>query len=137
MDDGLLNTDPFSSKRSFRRSRLSKHKRTVSYGRITPQYEAMHSVMSVVDATAGGASQHQPSHSGDLSSGFSNEPSNQQVSRIPATPISASFSSIRTSRDEMDSLDSRRDDDTPPSSPDSNASRKGGFLRRLRRLSRS
>ncbi|KAH8178961.1 hypothetical protein LIA77_00480 [Sarocladium implicatum] len=136
MDDGLLNTDPFSHKRSFRRSRLGKHKRTVSYGRITPQYEAMQSVMSVIEATAGGASQHQSANTGDSSSGSVIESSAQQTSRVPATPVSASFSSVRSSREETESFASKRDDDTPPSSPESHSSRKSGFLHRLRRLSR-
>ncbi|KAL2206061.1 hypothetical protein CC79DRAFT_1369495 [Sarocladium strictum] len=138
MEDGLLNTDPFSSKRSFRRSRLNKHKRTVSYGRITPQFEALNSVMSIVDATSGMSRTSSAGTRPDTGNATTpaapatTAEASMQASRVPATPISASYSSPRTSRDETDSFRSKRDDETPPSSPESHTSRKGGFLSRWR-----
>lgn len=139
MDDGLLNTD--TSKRSSRRSRLSKHRRTVSYGRITPQYGNAPSVVSIDDATSG-AGNGSPSDGTRPSTGNPSSPNAvaapmTQPPRVPATPISASFSSPRTSREETDSFRSRRDDETPPSSPESHSSRKSGFLSRWRRSGRS
>jgi hypothetical protein len=147
MDDDLLNADPFSHKRSFRRSRLSKHKRTVSYGKITPQFEALQSVMSIVDATAGvsrtssgtitrpGTGTISPPAATAAAPAHPTAPSTNS-SRVPETPLSASFSSPRTSREETDSFRSKRDDETPPSSPESHSSRKGGFLSRWRRSNR-
>lgn len=147
MDDGLLNADPFSNKRSFRRSRLNKHKRTVSYGKITPQFEAPHSVVSIVDATAGvrstssgtlTRSETETSLSPSAPPAASAHPAahSMQPSHVPQTPMSASFSSPRTSREETDSFRSKREDETPPSSPESHSSRKEGFMQRWRSLSR-
>lgn len=126
MDDVFV-SDPFAAKRS-RRTRLSKHKRTVSYGRIDPQTEALHGVMSLIDTSVGNL---------NLSSDHSTLAARSPVPATLATPISASFSSPRTSKGDSDSLASKRGElETPPSSPDSHVSRKGGILRRLRRLSR-
>ncbi|KAF7543025.1 hypothetical protein G7Z17_g11082 [Cylindrodendrum hubeiense] len=107
-----ISQDDISPERALSRSRRSfmrKKRHTVNHGRITPQSEALYSVLSLVNT--------------DITDSES----------IKA--ISPSTSSVRFSKDGTESIVSRRDEETPPTSPDvpSHRSKKGGLLRKWRK----
>ena len=124
----LLRTNSLASSTRSRRHRLSKHKRTVSYGIISAQHEAMQSVLFGLDTSGG-------SHTKD---GLAT-PIHSATTAAADTPLSATFTSPRTSKEDNDSFSFKRDDETPPSSPDvgSAPSEKKGLLRKKWRLSRN
>ncbi|CAM1500655.1 Fc.00g098170.m01.CDS01 [Cosmosporella sp. VM-42] len=100
--------DPDRALRRHRRSFLRKNnKHTLQHGKITPQSEALYSVLSLV--------------------------STDHESETPKAR-SPSLSSVRLSKDGTDSIVSRRDDETPPTSPDVPSHRsKKGFLKKWRK----
>ncbi|KAF4461243.1 hypothetical protein FALBO_11955 [Fusarium albosuccineum] len=111
--------DPDRAMVRTRRSFLRKKRRTLNHGRITPQSEALYSVLSLVH-----------SDNGDNDSIKHTNPS--------MSSIRPSMSSIRLSKDETDSLVSRNtrrdEDETPPTSPDVPSHRsKKGFMRKWRK----
>lgn len=103
--------DPSRALSRTRRSFLRKNRRTLNSGRITPQSEALYSILSLANV--------------DLSDTDS------------VRHVSPTTSSVRLSK-ETDSLASRnsmKDDETPPTSPDiPSHHHKRGLLRRLRQL---
>ncbi|KAM4066041.1 hypothetical protein HRG_000199 [Hirsutella rhossiliensis] len=100
--------------RALKRGRLfsrPKHRRTIGHGVISPQMEALHSVLSLSIISTDSFPRDQP--------------------RL----VSHSTSSLRMSKDGAESMRSKRadDEDTPPTSPDvSEHRRKKGLLSRLR-----
>ena len=114
--NATISYDDVAVDRALKRHRLSflkKHKKTIAYGIISPEMEALHSSSSL--------------------SGMDMYSTNREPSKL----VSASTSSLRLSKDGGESVRSKRyDDDTPPTSPDvSEHRRKKGLLDRLRRKS--
>ncbi|KAK7419903.1 hypothetical protein QQX98_003090 [Neonectria punicea] len=109
--NACISQEDISPERALSRSRrsfLRKKRLTTNHGRITPQSEALYSVLSLVNT--------------DVTDSES----------IKA--ISPSMSSVRFSKDETDSIVSQREEETPPTSPDIPSHRsKKGLLRRLRK----
>ncbi|EQL02598.1 hypothetical protein G6O67_003684 [Ophiocordyceps sinensis] len=103
--------------RTLKRGRLftrPRHWHAISHGVISPQVEALHSVMSLSTMRTDSFPREQPKL------------------------MSASTSSLRLFKDSAESMRSKRadDEDTPPTSPDvSEHRRKKGLLSRLRRKS--
>ncbi|KJZ78271.1 hypothetical protein HIM_02309 [Hirsutella minnesotensis 3608] len=111
----ISHEDVAGDKAMLKRRRLfslsNKHKKTINHGVISPQMEALSSVISL------------------------SVMSNDSLSKDRGKLASPSMSSLRLSKDGSDSLDSKRadDDDTPPTSPEvSEHHRKKGLLGRLR-----
>ncbi|PHH70118.1 hypothetical protein CDD82_7335 [Ophiocordyceps australis] len=98
-----------------RLSFLKKHHKNLSHGVITPQTEALHSVLSLTFTDTDAA--------------------NKDSHKL----VNTSTTSLRLSRDDGASLRSKRgdhDDDTPPTSPDLSEHRRSkGLLAKLRRKS--
>ncbi|KAI8669124.1 hypothetical protein NCS57_00726400 [Fusarium keratoplasticum] len=117
--------DPNRALTRTRRSFLRKKRRTLNHGRITPTSEALYSVLSLVSTDTG-----------DNASIKQANPSMTSI-RPSMSSIRPSMSSIRLSKDETESLASRntrRDEETPPTSPDVPSYRsKKGFMRKWRK----
>ncbi|POR32705.1 Uncharacterized protein TPAR_07121 [Tolypocladium paradoxum] len=114
--NATISHDDVAVDRALKRHRLSflnKHKKTIAHGIISPQMEALQSVLSLSFMDADSANKE------------------------PPKLVSASTSSLRLSKDGGESVRSKRyDEDTPPTSPDvSEHRRKKGLLGRLRRKS--
>lgn len=92
-----------------RRSFLRKKRHTSKHGRISPQSEALYSVLSLVNTDV----------------------TDSESIKL----VSPSMSSVRYSKDGTESIVSQRDEETPPTSPDvsSHRSKKGGLLRKWRK----
>ncbi|KAH6899682.1 hypothetical protein B0T10DRAFT_554265 [Thelonectria olida] len=103
--------DPTRALSRSHRSFLRKKKRhTTNHGRISPQEQAIYSVLSLVNT------EHTDSDS------------------LKAISPSQSQSSVRFSKDGTESIISRRDEETPPTSPDVPSHRsKKGLMGRWRR----
>lgn len=101
--------DPARAMRRHRRSFLKKNrKHIIQSGKITPQHEAMYSALSLVSSEI-------------AEFGFPKR-------------SSPSLESVRLSKDGTDSVMSRRDEETPPTSPDIPTQRpKRGFLKKWRK----
>lgn len=112
-----ISQDDINPDRVFSRSRRSflrkKHRHTLQHGKITPQSEAIYSVLSLVSST---------------------DEVNYEGQKPSSTTGSPTVSSVRFSKDETDSIRSRKDDETPPTSPDVPSRRpKKGLLSRWRK----
>ncbi|KAH7149590.1 hypothetical protein B0J13DRAFT_309575 [Dactylonectria estremocensis] len=110
--NACISQEDISPERALSRSRrsfLRKKRRTVNHGRISPQSEALYSVLSLVNTDV----------------------TDSESTRL----VSPSMSSVRFSKDGAESIVSRRDDETPPTSPDvpSHRSKRGGLLRKWRK----
>ncbi|KND88981.1 hypothetical protein TOPH_06512 [Tolypocladium ophioglossoides CBS 100239] len=114
--NATISHDDVAVDRALKRHRLSflnKHKKTIAHGIISPQMEALQSVLSLSFMDTDSAHKE------------------------PPKLISASTSSLQLSKDGDESVRSKRyDEDTPPTSPDgSEHFRKKGLFGRLRRKS--
>lgn len=113
--NATISCEDVAADRALKRHRLSflhKDKKTLNHGVISPQMEALQSVLSLPFL--------------DMEMG----------AREPAKLTRPSTSSLRRSGDGGESVgskSSRKGDDTPPTSPDESERRRKGLLGRLRR----